>query len=351
MERQPRQRLDEIPPADLPEVVRVASELYAHDRAEMERAKERQELLQAAAEAGLPAEYLERAAATIQTRHATAQARQAAATPSHRQRHRRMPARVWIAIGVALFSSRIMGRSVFQHPLAPPLPLFTDGATELSTALLPAITPLGPCAPIDLRGKTNRSLYEAMLATPGNDLANLGSGSHTLRGVPFRTSGVVLVGPGETSNGSGGEAVTVAKRVEGIPVGRKANRIFFLNGTHWHTDNGITIGDYSVHYADGTQTEIPIRYGEDVLDWWTVGEAGNGPAEQQIAWMGRNDAASRGDVPIRLFMKAWQNPRPNVPIRSIDVATGDQPPGPGAPAPFLVGLTVETAPAGGQPGL
>src|SRR4051812_15491940 len=53
--------------AEMPAVLRVATELYAQDRAQVERAEQRQDLKQAAAEAGLPPEYLERAAITLQT--------------------------------------------------------------------------------------------------------------------------------------------------------------------------------------------------------------------------------------------------------------------------------------------
>src|SRR5437867_3216768 len=49
----------------LPEVLRVASELYARDREQIERAEHRAELKQAAREAGLPPEYLERADALL----------------------------------------------------------------------------------------------------------------------------------------------------------------------------------------------------------------------------------------------------------------------------------------------
>jgi hypothetical protein len=57
-----------------------------------------------------------------------------------------------------------------------------------------------------------------------------------------------------------------------------------------------------------------------------------------MVWVGSNDAA---DSAVRLFMKSWKNPRPEVPIRSVDLVTGTQTPGEGAAAPFLVGLTVE----------
>jgi pentapeptide repeat protein len=64
--RQSTEPTDLLLGADLPAVLRVAAELYARDRAQIERAAQRQELKQAAAEAGLPPEYLERAAVTLQ---------------------------------------------------------------------------------------------------------------------------------------------------------------------------------------------------------------------------------------------------------------------------------------------
>lgn len=60
------ERLKQVTPQEMPEVLRLASELYARDRAEIERAQESREIAAAATEAGLPAEYLERAAAMLQ---------------------------------------------------------------------------------------------------------------------------------------------------------------------------------------------------------------------------------------------------------------------------------------------
>jgi hypothetical protein len=61
-------RLKQVSPKEMPQVLRLASELYAQDRAEIERAQESQEIAAAATEAGLPAEYLERAAAMLQAK-------------------------------------------------------------------------------------------------------------------------------------------------------------------------------------------------------------------------------------------------------------------------------------------
>jgi hypothetical protein len=64
-----RTRLPEVLEGlELPDVLQVASELYARDRATIERARQYQALATAAAEAGLPLEYLERAAVSLHAR-------------------------------------------------------------------------------------------------------------------------------------------------------------------------------------------------------------------------------------------------------------------------------------------
>src|SRR5262249_11458836 len=162
-------------------------------------------------------------------------------------------------------------------------------------------------------------LDEGMLNTPGNSLTDLGAGTHLLNGVPFHVSGVVMVGPGATSNGDSDDPVTVPRQVEGIPIGSKAQRLFFLHGTHWRTDDGTRIASSLVHYAAGSTIEVRVVYGRDVLDWWMHDRQSGEPAERHVAWVGRNDAAEGAGMPIRLFMKAWVNPRPDLTIRSVDV--------------------------------
>jgi hypothetical protein len=324
-------RLEEIPAEQMPEVLRLASELYAQDRAAIETAEQRRELLKAAAEAGLPPEYLERAATRLQAKRAV------------RDDHcgRRRPRRLMLlALAAALlFTIRAVERVSRPPALAPPVP----AATALSAAAI-----LGPCFPVDLRSATTNRFSDSMLGTGGNNLLSLvdvpagvgSSGSYvrTLGGVRFRLDGVVLVGPGETSSGEGAR-VPVRPEVDGIPIHRKAQRLHFLQSTHWQAGEGEVIGVYVVHYVDGAQAHIPIRYGQDVVDWWTVDNGSSEAAQNHIAWVGNNDAA--GSTPIRLFTKSWENPRPKVAIESLDMVTGSQAGGRSAPAPFLVGLTVE----------
>ena len=84
-------RLENIPPSEMTEVVHIASELYEKDRQQEAETQERQATVDAAAEVGLPEEYLHRAAAELHARR-VARVRQ--------QRRRRTG--VLATVGVAL---------------------------------------------------------------------------------------------------------------------------------------------------------------------------------------------------------------------------------------------------------
>lgn len=61
-------KLENVSPQEMPEVVRIASELYQQDQEKEGEAQERQSTLAAAEEVGLPAEYLHRAAEEMHSR-------------------------------------------------------------------------------------------------------------------------------------------------------------------------------------------------------------------------------------------------------------------------------------------
>src|ERR1700681_1809890 len=111
-EKRVAERLEEIPSRRLPEVLQLASELYAKDQAAGERAQERQELLQAASEAGLPPEYLERAAAQLQ-------AQQAGQRPERCPRRPDRRFMLWIGIAL-LFTIRAAHRVTVPPPAMMP---------------------------------------------------------------------------------------------------------------------------------------------------------------------------------------------------------------------------------------
>jgi hypothetical protein len=305
---------------------RVAVRLYARDQRRLDRTEQRRALCDAAAELGLPAEYLHHAAVILRARRmararwrrAAWQALQFAAT-----------------IALMLWMGRLASITSDDDTVSGPRP-YPSPVSRNEVARQPAPPPTGICFPVDLRRWTNHPLTRPMLNIPGNDLSRLGAGVHKLTGVPFRTDGTILVGPGET--GAPGIPVRVPRRVSGIRVGRKADRLFFLHGAHFvfPVMQGVKIGTYVIHYADGARQRVPIRAGIDVGDWW---ETGAGATRAAVAWTGSCAAAAGAGTRVRLFMLRWENPRPAATISRLEILTGDQPAGMKVPAPFLVGVT------------
>lgn len=137
--------------------------------------------------------------------------------------------------------------------------------------------------------------------------------------------------------------------VRGIPIARKCHALHFLHSTGWNEREQVTIGNYVVHYADGLQLEIPIRYGQDVRNWYST-ERRLGDvvvpmdwdeplaSRSTVAYTGTNNNVTydRRGVAFRLFKTIWQNPRPNMAIESIDYISAMT-----GCAPFLIAITVE----------
>jgi len=321
------------------EVLRLANELYTREQSQLAEVEERRSTVQAAIELGLPAEYLERAATLVAERQAEREV-----AHLRRRRRRGLSAALLalsLEVGIVIFGLHHQGDRGRTSPApSPPSPAGAALALAPPAAPVPLI---GPCTEVDLSPYVTQRLDEPMLPTPGNDLRNLLAGlqgdgvSHRImHGIPFRLDGVVRVGPGAALSGNGA-ATPVSPQVEDIAVDRKVKRLHFLHGTAWQAQDGMQIGAYIVHYADGTRLEIPIRYGEDVRDWWVQSDPNPHVTQARVAWRGSNEASDQ----IRLYLRTWENPYPGRAIQSLDMVTGLQAAGRETPVPFLVGLTAE----------
>lgn len=119
--------------------------------------------------------------------------------------------------------------------------------------------------------------------------------------------------------------------VTGIPVRQECRHVHFLESAHFRESEDTPVGAYLIHYADGSQEEVPIRYGQHVRDWVLSvepGEVRNG----KVAWMGTNP--SKGA--IRIFEQTWHNPRPSVEIQSLDFVSKQT-----KCSPLLIAISVE----------
>jgi WD40 repeat protein/tRNA A-37 threonylcarbamoyl transferase component Bud32/tetratricopeptide (TPR) repeat protein len=175
---------------------------------------------------------------------------------------------------------------------------------------------------IDLSGFYNAALTENWhnRRNEGNDLSELAQGLQTLAGIQFDVRGIVQL--------SGQALKTVEpeypQSVSGILVGQRCRRIHWLQATGWGVPDGLQVGSYIIHYADGQQREIPIVYGKDIRDW--LGDQQSELDRASTAWKGTR----------RLVKSTWENPMPQTEIATIDFTSTMT-----AAAPFLIAITVE----------
>ena len=142
-----------------------------------------------------------------------------------------------------------------------------------------------------------------------------------------------------------GAPAGVPAEVRGIPVNRKADALFFLhaarldvrrnaNDLKQHKD--YELFDYVIHYVDGRDEKVPVLAEMDVENYKQQGPPLVIPGAA-LAWSapygttGFNAAA---------YSKQWSNPRPDVPIQSIDVVPG---PDKARGVPAVIAITAATA--------
>jgi len=127
------------------------------------------------------------------------------------------------------------------------------------------------------------------------------------------------------------------KRVLGMRLGLSCRQIHFLHATAWGTESdGTRIATYVVHYADGGETAIPIVLGRDVCDWWRFPSRPRDAERAVVAWTGTNRWSALRNSSLRLFKSSWENPRPDVEIKTIDYVSALR-----RAAPFLIAITAE----------
>ena len=165
-----------------------------------------------------------------------------------------------------------------------------------------------------------------------NDFRNLPKGRQNAAGVPFE----IIDPAGNNGKGClilrGRQRPEFPKAIRGIPVGRKVASLYFLHAAAW-VPFSKECGRYRIHYADGKSEELVMFSGRNVDDWWKPGDL----PEALPAFVHTNNAGGK----VGFFVTGWNNPRPDVAVKSVDflsAASGD------GPVPILAGLTAEPAP-------
>jgi hypothetical protein len=195
---------------------------------------------------------------------------------------------------------------------------------------------------IDLQPYATQKRFDALgSGIEGNNLANLPGGEQAFGEVPFKVGdGILHLGSNIVDRHP--------DKVLGIKVNAKCGKLHVLHATCFgggpnkpgdplYVGDGTVIGQYMVHYGDGSGEGISIVYGEDVRDWFYVSDEAK-TTRGKIVWNGENDRASMLEAKIRLYMLSWENPHPDKTITSIDyLGKKDETPA----APFCVAITLE----------
>lgn len=117
------------------------------------------------------------------------------------------------------------------------------------------------------------------------------------------------------------------KEVKGIAVNKKADALFFLQTgriDQRHNENEKKNGRkdeiirYVVHYADGAEEIVPVYSEFDVDDY--KAKSVQALPGAQVAWTQPYQGTEFHAV---VYSKQWNNPRPGVEIKSLDVMPGE----------------------------
>jgi WD40 repeat protein/serine/threonine protein kinase len=208
--------------------------------------------------------------------------------------------------------------------------LKSAAADDRKFAVLPRY-PRATRSQIDLSAHFNYSLVKGGFeGSAASDLSELPTGLQDFGGKMFDVRGIVVCG-GLCPIGK-----LWPRQVMNIRVGATCHSLHCLQATQWEVEKPVLVGRYILHYADGQTAELPLVYGEDLRNWWTVpGEPKETP-NASVAWTGNTPLAAADGKTIRLWKRTYENPRPDVEITHLDFVSAMA-----FPAPFVVAITVE----------
>ena len=184
------------------------------------------------------------------------------------------------------------------------------------------------------------SLFNAFVHQRGNppwfdggDISALPVGQRQYAGIDFFLSDFSTSPVPTVFMLSGSGSRTKQSRITNIPVGQKADALFFLHTFHKGPDitrweqrteearkrnrdrpEPLPAFKYVVQYDDGSQVEVPVIYQQHVGHWSTEQAL---PLEgADLAWTGKQPDGRQAAV----WVMTWTNPQPDKTVTKIDIA-------------------------------
>ena len=208
--------------------------------------------------------------------------------------------------------------------------------------VLVTVRALGPNAgrkqtmTVDLKDNLNAKFTESVLVAGGNDgennLGTFPQGLQHFGGTLFNVQGIVQL----SSLHLRMEHKNYPEHVEGIKIERQCRRLHMLHGAGWDDRDGKRIAQLVLHYADGSEREIKIIFGEHLRSWsGAPSEKPTGPASK-LVWTGTNPVIRQRGSHLRIYKSTFENPQPDKRIETVDYLSLMA-----NSAPFMIALTVE----------
>ena len=168
---------------------------------------------------------------------------------------------------------------------------------------------------VDLGPYYNFSLSEEIHGKPGNTIP-IPSGISEFAGVRIDSRGIIQLSSKVAFQNS---HIEYPGEIKGIVVNHRADSLCFLHSSAWASPTGAEVAKIVVHYEDGQQQVIPIRYRVDVEDWWFTPASSVIPPHARVAWEGSNNRVEEQGISLKLYLYTWVNPLPDLEITSIDL--------------------------------
>jgi beta-galactosidase len=136
---------------------------------------------------------------------------------------------------------------------------------------------------------------------------------------------------------------TTRPRSQRHPINRKADALFFLhtaridqrrNNDELRDNKRFEMARYIINYADGQSVALPIYSEIDIENYKQ--ETPKAIPGAQLAWVSKYEGSNESAV---AYSKQWNNPHPDVTIKSIDMTYGADKRG----VPVLLAITAATA--------
>jgi WD40 repeat protein len=192
-----------------------------------------------------------------------------------------------------------------------------------------------PAEMLDLSAFYNARLDEGF-GNFGDTFSELPSGVHDFAGVKFDVRGQIQL-RARLKNAESNGILRKAdpehpQSIAGIPVGGVCRKMHFLHcSASTYIPKDTELGAYVIHYTDGQQARVPLFLYRQVRDRHRNGEASLGgaaaptPPPCVIAWQGHNEWSRKQPMTrLCLYAFTWENPRPDVPIKSVDLLSNAQ---------------------------